>query len=137
MYCSVRSLVFSFGFFSDYRLFIYGWAAVETCFLRMQINHGNVYHKEILWQWKRGCVNMFLISVVSSSTNGIGLLASPSVDFFFLPFTSWTRHRSLSKLFDSLTDHDFGRSWQDEYQFQQQSTPPAAFLDRRIFHMQW
>lgn len=57
--------------------------------------------------------------------------------FFFLPFTSWIRHRSLSKLFDSLTDHDFGRSWQDEYQFQQQSTPPAAFLDRRIFHMQW
>jgi len=102
----------------------------------MQINHGNVYHKKILWQWKRGCGNMFLISFVSF-TNGIGFLASPSVDLFFLPFTSWTRHRSLSKLFDSLTDHDFGRSCQNEYQFQQQSTPSAAFLDRRIFHMQW
>lgn len=104
----------------------------------MQINHSNVYHKKILWQWKRGCGNMFLISIVSS-TNGIGFLTSPSVDFFlfFLPFTSWTRHHSLSKLFNSLTDHDFGRSWQNEYQFQQQSTPPAAFLDRRIFYMQW
>lgn len=137
LYCSVRSPVFSFGFISDYGLFIYGWAAVETCFLHMQIKHGNVYHKEILWQLKRGCGNMFLISIVSS-TNRIGLLTSPSVDFFFfLPFTFWTRHCSLSKLFDSLTDHDFGRSWQNEYQFQQQPTPPAAFLDRRIFHMQW
>ncbi|KAK2536665.1 hypothetical protein Q9233_003080 [Columba guinea] len=46
------------------------------------------------------------------------------------------RHYSLSKLFNSLTDHDFGRNWQNEYQFQQQFTPPAAFLDRWIFHMQ-